>query len=86
MEINVKDENKLVEVWLTNEEKKDPALRERLKPFYQKYAQQKYLVAVFQSGERELVEATADLLCYNRKRLAEQTVQQEGQQRMGIGV
>ena len=82
MEINVRDDNKIVEIWLTSAEKRDNALRESLKPLYAKYAQQKYLVAVFQSGERELTDATSDLLCYNRKRLAEKEAQRQRQQGM----
>lgn len=75
MEINVRHDNKIVEVWLTNEEKKDSNLREALNPLYRKYKAEKYLVAVFQSGERDLTDATSDLVCYNRKRLAQlQTV------------
>jgi hypothetical protein len=82
LEINIRDDSKIVEIWLTNAEKRDNALRESLKPLYQKYAKQKYLVAVFQSGERDLCDATSDLLCYNRKRLAEQEAQRQRQQGM----
>lgn len=83
MEIYVRDDSKIVEIWLTNAEKRDSALGERLKPLYQKYAKGKYLVAVFQSGSRDLTDATGDLLCYNRKHLAEQEVQRQRQQSMG---
>ena len=34
MEIHVRDGSKLVEVWLTNSEKRDAELRERLKLLY----------------------------------------------------
>lgn len=71
MEINVRDDRKIVEVWLTREEKQDQALRERLKPLYWEYKAQKYLVAVFLSGTEDLAEQTGALLCYNRKRCAE---------------
>ena len=80
MEINVRDHCKIVEVWLSNSEKRDELLRERLKPLYQKYKAQKYLVAVFESGDRDLADATSDLLCYNRKRLAELEVQRQRQE------
>ena len=80
MEINVRDHCKIVEVWLSNSEKRDELLRERLKPLYQKYMAQKYLVAVFVSGDRDLADATSDLLCYNRKRLAEMEVQRQRQE------
>ena len=37
MEMNVRDDQKLVEIWLTNAEKIDPVLREGLKEIYAKY-------------------------------------------------
>ena len=80
LEINVRDHCKIVEIWLSNSEKRDELLRERLKPLYQKYKAQKYLVAVFESGDRDLADATSDLLCYNRKRLAEMEVQRQRQE------
>lgn len=80
MEINVRDHCKIVEIWLSNSEKRDERLRERLNPLYQKYKAQKYLVAVFESGDRDLADATSDLLCYNRKRLAEMEVQRQRQE------
>ena len=41
LEINVRDDNKLVEVWMTNVEQQDHALREKLKPLYQEYKRKK---------------------------------------------
>lgn len=77
MEINVNHERKLVEVWLTNAEKNDPAVRERLKPLYAKYKQQRYLVAVFESGSQDLYQSTRDLLAFNKRRTAELAVQRQ---------
>ena len=84
MEINVKDDIKIVEVWLTQEEKRDAALRERLQPLYQAYKEKKYLVAVFESGDRDLWEETGALLCYNRKRIAQMEMEREKQQGMAM--
>ena len=84
MEINVRDDTKVVEVWLTQEEKQDAALREQLKPLYKEYKEKKYQVAVFESGNRDLWEETGALLCYNRKRLARMEVEREKQQGMGM--
>ena len=81
MEMNVKDDRKLVEIWLTNAEKIDPVLREGLKEIYAKYKAEKYMVAVFESGRGNLYENTRDLLLYNRRRSAEKEVQQEKTQR-----
>ncbi len=84
MEITVRDVRKTVEIWLTNTEKQNEALREQLKPLYKEYRDKKYLVAVFLSGSRELADATSDLICYNRKRLAEQETARERQQGMSM--
>lgn len=82
MEINVRDSNQIVEVWLTREEKQDINLRERLRPLYQKYKAKKFLVAVFESGEQNLEELTGSLLGYNRKRIAQLEMEREKQQDM----
>lgn len=52
MEMNVRDDQKLVEIWLTNAEKIDPVLREGLKEIYAKYKTKKYMVAVFDVAAR----------------------------------
>ena len=77
MEINVRDDKKIVEIWLTNQEKQAQALGEQLKKLYQQYRKKKYFVAVFMSGDEDLTEETSALLCYNRKRLAEQEVRRK---------
>jgi hypothetical protein len=61
LEMNVRDDKKLVEIWLTNAEKIDPVLREGLKEIYAKYKTKKYMVAVFESGKGDLYENTRDL-------------------------
>lgn len=71
MEISIRDAQKIVEVWLTNAEKNDPAVAARLTPLYRAYQKQKYTVAVFQSGGADLLGCTRDLLRYNRKRIVE---------------
>jgi len=80
LEMNVRDGQKLVEIWLTNAEKIDPVLREGLKEIYAKYKTKKYMVAVFESGKGDLYENTRDLLLFNR-RSAEKAVQQAKKQR-----
>ena len=73
--MNVSDDKQVVEIWLTNAEKKDLTLREGLKDIYDMYKKKKYLVAVFESGEKELYQGTLDLLSYNKRRCAELEVQ-----------
>ena len=77
MRMEIREQSKIVELWLTREERDDPAFRESLKPIYQQYKDQKYLVAVFLSGEEDLYQQTRDLLLYNRRRQAEREVRRE---------
>jgi len=81
LELNVRDDKKLVEVWLTKTEKADLELREGLKDIYDKFKQKKYLVAVYESGEQDLYQNTLDLLKWNKRRIAELEVQREKKQR-----
>lgn len=71
MHIDVKQESKLVEVWLTNAEQQDRQLLEQLKPLYKEYKDKGFLVAVFHSGHHDLTDTTSNLLCYNRKQIAQ---------------
>ena len=77
MHMVVDEKKKIAALWLTNAEKNDSAFRESLKPLYEQYREQNYLVAVYLSGEQDLYENTHDLLLYNRRRSAEQEVRAE---------
>ena len=77
MDMNVSERAKCVCIWLRNDEKDDAALRERLKPVYEKYHARKYDVCVFESGGGDLYENTKALLLLNRRRTAERAVQAE---------
>ena len=77
MEMNVYDDKKQVDIWLTKAEKKDQELREKLKPIYAAYHKKKYLVTVFESGEEDLKESIRGLLEFNRRHLAEREMQSE---------
>ncbi len=81
MQIKVHDDSKIVEVWLTNAEKDDPAVQERLKPLYAAYKLKKYTVCVFKSGGQDMYTSVRDLLAYNRRKIAENYVKQEKQHR-----
>nr|WP_325214111.1 hypothetical protein [uncultured Oscillibacter sp.] len=76
MEINPHQESKLVEVWLSREDQASQKVQERLREVYRRYAEEKYTVAVFCSGQQDLAEETSALLLYNRRRSAERAVQQ----------
>lgn len=79
METRVDHDGRTVEIWLNSREAGDPALKERLRPLYREFSAQKYLVAVFLSGGRDLARSASDLLCYNRKRIAQLEVEREKQ-------
>ncbi len=76
MEINVHDDKKLVDIWLTKEERDNQKIREQMKPLCRGFSEKDYTVAVFLSGDRELVEETSALLRCNRRRIAELEVRQ----------
>ena len=82
LRMDIRDDSKTVELWLTRLERDDSFLRESLKPLYRQYKAQNYMVAVFYSGEEDLYQQTRDLLLYNRRRVAEKQVQEQGQQAM----
>ena len=86
MEINVNDETKIVEIWLTKAEQEDAGLREQLKPLYQKYKAKKYMVAQFESGDQDLEDITGALLVYNRNRSAQLEVEREKQHGMAMNM
>ena len=81
MEIIRDDAKKLVQVWLTRQEGEDSAVQARLQPMYAQWKQQKYMVAVFHSGQEDLKENTMALLAYNKRRSAELAVQREKRRR-----
>ena len=71
MEIEVKDKEKRVNIWLTKAECQDVNLKAGLKPLFQEYKKKGYLVAVFESGTEDLEGLVRDLLLFNRIRLRE---------------
>ena len=77
MELEVRDREKRVNIWLTHAESQDAGFMESLKPIYREYKAKKYLVAVFSSGTEDLKSLTCDLLRYNRVRLRELEKQKE---------
>ena len=66
MEINVNEDKKIVEIWLSNEEKNNSLIKEKLKEIYDMYKKTKYIVAVYESGSADLFSGTKSLLVQNR--------------------
>jgi hypothetical protein len=69
MEININDESQIVDIWMTNAEKLDKTIQEKLKPFYKHFSERKYIVAVFISGVGDLYSSTEKLLLHNKLKL-----------------
>ena len=86
MKTRVNEEKKIVEIWLTNAEQEDVELRESLKPLYAKYKQEKYKVAVFLSGSRDLFKQTEALLLHNQTVLARRDLEREQAQGMTMSM
>ena len=77
MKIDIRDEQKIVEIWLSKAEQGDPRPSDTLRKICAEYGPRKYTVAVFKSGEEDLLDLTSDLLLYNRRKLAEQEMKEE---------
>ena len=86
MELNIRNDSKIVEIWLTKAEKQDAKLQRDLKVLYQGFKESGYLVAAFLSGEQDLTDTTSDLVCYNRKRIAQLEVEREKNQGLTIKI
>lgn len=67
MKTELNEAAKTVSYWITRAEREDPALLESLKPQFAEYKRRKYTVAVFFSGERDLLYQTTGLLLHNQK-------------------
>jgi len=79
MEININDNTKTAEFWLTRNESDNPDFRKNIKPLCKEFSSKKYFVAIFMSGDKELFEQTSNLLCYNKKRIAQLEVERDKQ-------
>ena len=71
MEITTNDDTRIVSIWLTNAEKRNPILQRELKHFAAQNKARKYKTAVFLSGDRDLTDVTQSLLLHNRRKNAE---------------
>lgn len=71
MKIEISHQDKLATVWLARGEQENPAVQVQLTRLYTDCRAKKYMVAVFHSGSRDLLEQTSGLLCYNRRRMAQ---------------
>ncbi len=86
MEMDVRNDLGIVTIWLTNAEKQDEQIQKRLKRIYESFKLTGYKVAVFYSGTENLADVTSDLVCYNRKRIAEIEVKQNQHNDLVMGM
>lgn len=73
----VHDDEKYVEIWLTNAESQDTVLRENLKPLFMEYQKKKYRVVIFTSGKGDLLTLTKDMLKHTLEMNARKEVEAE---------
>ena len=77
MEIELKEKEKRVYIWLTHTESEDGEFVDSLRPLFRAYKEKKYLVTVFHSGTEDLRELTREWLLYNKTRLREIEIKNE---------
>lgn len=77
MEIIVNEKDRILEIWLTNVEKNNAALRESLKPLYKQWKAEKYQPVVYESGSGDLKESILGLLQHNREVIAKRELEEE---------
>lgn len=65
MEINVSEDKRIVEIWMTNQEQEDESISEFVQSTADKYSDEKYKVAVFMSGDKDLYDCTEGLIEHN---------------------
>ena len=75
MDIHINEEERMVELWLTQSEKGDKDFRAALRPFYESYVNRKYKIVFFLSGESELLSGCRDLLLHNRGLVVKEPLQ-----------
>ena len=73
----VHDDEKYVELWLTNAESNDDILRDGLQPLFKEYKKKRYRVVIFSSGKGDLVTLTKDLLKHTLEVNARKEVEAE---------
>lgn len=65
MEMNVSEDKRVVEIWLTNQEQADDNISEFVQNTADKYIGEKYKVAVFMSGDSDLFGCMEGLIEHN---------------------
>ncbi len=72
MEIIIDNTKRIVEIWRTNADcgtSKEMEIQEKIQTFVAMYEPMKYTIAIYESGNCDLLSNTIELLLYNRKKL-----------------
>ena len=77
MKMSVDEQSKVMELWLTREEKDNKQFLESLKPLYEAWRERQYRPVVFRSGRRDLLDLTEELLLHNRTVAARRDLERE---------
>jgi len=67
MQIAIDNKVKYISVWLSHQDMNDPDTEIKVQKIVEEYKPKKYRVVVFESGNRDLLECTADLLVHNKR-------------------
>ena len=67
MEQVIYEDEKIIEYWLTNEEKDDAALQQHIRDECQNWKKKTFVAVVFYSGKADLLASTKPLISYNLK-------------------
>ena len=67
MIIRCDDKARVAEVWLSRADQQAPEIQKKLDRFCVEQKRRKYKVVIFESGTKDLVEATKELLYFNSR-------------------
>lgn len=72
MRIYTDENDRLLAVWLTKAEHEDKEILASLHPVIAQYKSMKYQPVIYRSGDGNLQENTAALLCHTRRKMGSQ--------------
>ncbi len=72
MRIYTDEKERLLAIWLSAEESDDEAVMAALHPVIVQYKSMKYQPVIYRSGDGNLKENTAALLCHTRRKMDSQ--------------
>ena len=76
MRIYTDEKDRLLAIWLSAEENDDASVMEALHPVIVQYKSMKYQPVIYRSGDGNLQENTAALLCHTRRKMNSPTAVQ----------